>query len=491
MISLYVNQLFIESFKIHQIIGNLLYHWIPHVSHQTTSKILFGMITLIISIPYGIYWRYIMRTQPLGCAHFANIFDLNRSDLLQQEGICLGHTFYGPLRHTGFEPILCIGGTGGGKTSAFVIPNVLELKYDSLIITDIKGEIFELTGRYRQKIGDVYIFDPENPNTTPYNPFELIRIDTFYEDLDLIFSVLIPESKEPIWSMGSRSIAATLVCMMNTTQQKPTLFAVYQALCRPDLREEIAQFYELNTLNPQLKALCGKCLSVREEQFKDLSLQAQEYLSCFNQPNLSKATNSNAFNFHLLREKIQTIYIKMPANTETYGPICALFFEQLFQHSSQENNPDLSKKSITCFIDEFANLPRIPSIIKGINYLRSYRIRICLFIQHTAQLAHVYGIINKENFLAMPIKVIFNISSKEDADYFSRYCGSTTIEIKNKSEQQGRYSMQYQHQNVPLIRPDELQRLSKKYSLILKTGFVPVKSKKNFWFLHRKYRKLI
>ena len=55
-----------------------------------------------------------------------------------------------------------------------------------------------------------------------------------------------------------------------------------------------------------------------------------------------------------------------------YHSICALDF----------NEPDPDEVSITAIIDEFANLPKMPSIAKGVSFLRSYRIRVCAFVQH-------------------------------------------------------------------------------------------------------------
>ena len=448
--------------------------------------ILFGFFPWIF---YVRYWFGYGSWSTLGNARWAKGIDLYRAGFFVSRGLCLGHHFYGVLRYDQFEPILFVAGTGGGKTKAFVIPNLLELVHESVLVTDIKGEIFSATATFRMRLGPVKMFNPAHRETACYNPFSLVRRNVLHEDLDIIFKILIPDSKEALWSTGSRNIMKTLTLIEIEQGVVPTLSLLYKRLCNPKLRDQLANFYEQKEdMSDVLRNLCGKCLSVRLSQFKDLCLQAQEFLSCFDQPNLAYATSKNDFNFKQLREKVTTFYVQMPPHTETYGPICALFLAQLFQHNCEEDRPDVCQRPINCFIDEFANLPQIPSITKGINFFRSYRIRVCCFIQHTGQLSSVYGKYHRENFLAMPTKIIFNVTSREDARYFSEICGTRTVQIRSGSSR-GLFKVDWRFhtQSEPLIRPDDLQRLSKKKFVIIKTGFFPVIATKNFWFKSKKY----
>ena len=450
------------------------------------------VIGAIVWLPYIHYWLRIFTGNRLGKARMATGLDLYRAGFFSTQGVYLGDSFYGPLRYNQFEPIIFVAGTGGGKTKAMVIPNIFELAQESLLLTDIKKEIFAKTAVFRKTLGPVLVFDPEDDHTSKYNPLALVREQTVHEDLDVIFKVLIPDSKEGVWGMGSRSIVKMLTLMEIESGNTPTLSQLYRRICYPELRQELQVFYDEAEMSLQLRNLCGKCLSVRPAQFKDLCLQAQEYLGCFNQPNLAHATSGNDFNFKALRDQVTTIYITMPVHTDTYGSICALFFEQMFQHSCEENEPAPEKLSINCFIDEFANLPKIPSITKGINFLRSYRVRICAFVQHTTQIAEVYSNNDQENFLSTPMKVAFNVASKKDAEYLSGLCGTKTITVKNVSTSEPfKKNVQHQTQGIPLLRPDDIQRLSHKKLLLIKTGFFPAIARKNFWSGKKKYTRMV
>jgi len=106
---------------------------------------------------------------------------------------------------------LCIAPPGTGKTAAFIIPTILKADTVSLIINDVKPEIFEATGSYREKISDSFmldwskvdIIDHENPDKSTFFPrFNFLspqlvpprgpNRDTY---IDSIAKVIIPEPK--------------------------------------------------------------------------------------------------------------------------------------------------------------------------------------------------------------------------------------------------------------------------------------------------------
>jgi type IV secretion system protein VirD4 len=309
----------------------------------------------------------------------------------------------------------------------------------------------------------------------------LVRESHLDEDLDMIFKTLIPDSNDPLWADGSRNVAKMLAMFEILELKKtPTLQGIYETICDRNFSEKIPLMVdEIKT--QRVANLFGKFLSTREKTQKDLLLNAQEYLSKFDSPNLAYATNGNDFDFKDLRKIPMTIYLIMPANTETFGPIAAIFFEQMIRLTTENNEPGKEEYSINAFIDEFGNLPKMPSIAKGISFLRSYRIRVCAFTQHIAQLKAVYGEESKEGFLASPLKLAFNITSKQDADYFSALAGKKTVTLKNESFR-GDFSLNIssQKQLRELIQLDEIMRMSRSKLLIFRAGFQVVKAQKNF-----------
>lgn len=87
------------------------------------------------------------------------------------------------LRMNNFMSLLVIGAPECGKTSGVVIPSILANDDKSMVINDMKGELFELTGGHRAALGPVFrvdffgIDDPANgvfwPTWNPLSDMDL------------------------------------------------------------------------------------------------------------------------------------------------------------------------------------------------------------------------------------------------------------------------------------------------------------------------------
>ena len=88
-----------------------------------------------------------------------------------------------------------IARVGAGKTSRYIIPNVIErAKYPcSVIVNDPKGEVYEATSGHMKKHGfNVIVIDPEHPDRSHrFNPLTEAR-DAI--ELDQIAEILIKDA---------------------------------------------------------------------------------------------------------------------------------------------------------------------------------------------------------------------------------------------------------------------------------------------------------
>ena len=119
----------------------------------------------------------------------------NDNDLFTGKGVFLGYLDDGTyLRDNSKTHILCCAPTRSGKGVGHIIPTLLTWT-GSVIVTDIKGENWELTSGYRksQLNNKVYMFKPTSTASCHYNPLDEIRIGTVYEmnDLQLITKILV------------------------------------------------------------------------------------------------------------------------------------------------------------------------------------------------------------------------------------------------------------------------------------------------------------
>lgn len=163
------------------------------------------MAAFLFGTAIGIRFR--KKTQDShGSAHFATKEEIynfghddkgksNDNDLLKGQGVFLGSLDDGTyLRDNAKTHTLLIAPTRSGKGVGHIVPTLLTWQ-GSTVVTDIKGENWELTSGYRKSIlgNDVFKFKPKSPDSCHYNPLGEIRIGTTKEmgDLQLITKILV------------------------------------------------------------------------------------------------------------------------------------------------------------------------------------------------------------------------------------------------------------------------------------------------------------
>lgn len=119
----------------------------------------------------------------------------NENNLLTGEGVFLGYLDDGTyLRDKAKTHVLCCAPTRSGKGVGHIIPTLLTWR-GSVVVTDIKGENWELTSGYRKsQLGNkVFMFKPTAKGSCRYNPLDEIRICTTSEmgDLQNITKILV------------------------------------------------------------------------------------------------------------------------------------------------------------------------------------------------------------------------------------------------------------------------------------------------------------
>ena len=142
-----------------------------------------------------------------------------------------------------FKHLLLVAQTGAGKTTKFIIPNVLKLaeNRNSIIVTDPSGEIFSLTSGYMQSKGfKVLKFDPTDLEHSIYfNPLRYIfsykngHTEVNQVKLSILASSLVasclPGEHDAFWKAGAESLIEFFTsCLKDTPRDCHNLFNVYK-----------------------------------------------------------------------------------------------------------------------------------------------------------------------------------------------------------------------------------------------------------------------
>ena len=305
-----------------------------------------------------------------------------------------------------FKHILLVAQTGAGKTTKFIIPNVLKLAEteNSIIVTDPSGEIFSKTSGYMQSKGfNVLKFDPTDPEHSIYfNPLKFIfsydsgktYIDQVKTSLlaSSLVSSCLPGESDAFWKAGAENLIEFFTnCLRDTPRECHTLYNVYKLIesMTPDgslLNEFMIAYVNEQRLKDKWLSLIGNFNSTFQSQLAT----AQTALKPLGNEHIAKLLSKNSINFKKFKKEKTILYLTFPVNEQSfYTFILNLFYTQLF-HEYMAELP--SSKDLPLFIlyDEFghANIPNFDLVATNI---RKYKVSLTLVLQSFSQLYTQYG----------------------------------------------------------------------------------------------------
>jgi type IV secretory pathway TraG/TraD family ATPase VirD4 len=313
-----------------------------------------------------------------------------------------------------FNHFALISRTGGGKTTSFVIPNILKLaeKKNSMVITDISGELYEQTSGYLESKGyKIYVLNPENlDESIGYNPLYYATDST---KIDELVEILVKSSKSKqslggsndnaeFFESGAKSLISILIkVLLNTKNHKHINLANVRFLLNNygsegerlfELIEKYSdeklyyEFYGFKNGNPQttLSFVTNANIALSPIGIND---------------NLEKLTSKHTINFENFRKEKSVLYIKIPANKQKqYSFLQNIFYHQFFNYM-MDKLPSKNDLPIYCLLDEFGNL-NLPDFETTVTTIRKYKVSLSIILQSTMQLENKYGKANAETILS-------------------------------------------------------------------------------------------
>lgn len=432
----------------------------------------------------------------LGNAKFASGLDIYRAQFFKQEdqSILIGKQLGVPLYANGFEHVLIFAPSGSGKTCSIAIPNLFHYPY-SIVCNDVKFTLFETTSGYRKHVlgHECYCFAPARKGLTHrYNPLYFISEcpNERITDIQRIAHILIPDTKEPIWSQSSRKLFKALVLFLLDSTDYPTTLGEINRLIKQDNFDAWLQ-HQLDTTNhfdPEFYRNGYSYINNHEKTRTSILETFSGYLELFDDPAIDAATSAADFDLRDLRRKKMTIYVGVSEDDlERLSPLLTLFWQQLISFMIQEI-PNLNDEPypLLCLIDEFSSLGRLERVRRSLKLLREYRVRCILMFQYIAQTYEKYSHDEAKAFTNIKTKIAYTTEDYNDAEYISKLIGMRTKRVVSYSlsnQQQGQSSStSLSYQAVPLIRPEELMKMSLQIALIVRAGNSPVKAKQYIWY---------
>lgn len=405
-----------------------------------------------------------------------------------------------------FPHALIVAPTGRGKTTGFVIPNLLTFS-GSAVVLDVKGENFEATARHRSSHGDdVYRFAPtdwKDKRTHRYNP--LLRIAQLKDpnqqqmELQLLATLFLQSDSDRTAGLLKGGIDLFVAAgLLAFERKRPTLGEIYQITASGgDKRKECMNLRD-EVQNRAAKLIFERMASMNNDTLTSyISLLMTSGLDQWSNPAIDAATRVSDFDFRTIRKKPFTVYLVVAPNmVRPMAALIRLFFSDLIS-SLQDNEPGKDEPwPVMIMLDEFNRLGKMPIVVESIETLRAYRGHLAVVTQTIPALDEIYGENTRKALQGNAgVKLYLTPSDEKTVEELSSAVGMTTKRVVTRSRSIGRNpfegrSMSERTEETSLLPKDEARRMPLDEIVMIVDAQMPIRAKRIQYFNDPYFKKI-
>lgn len=405
-----------------------------------------------------------------------------------------------------FPHALIVAPTGRGKTTGFVIPNLLTFK-GSAVVLDVKGENFEATARHRASQGDkVYRFAPVDWNdrrTHRYNP--LLRIAALVDpnqqqmELQLLATLFLQSDSDRTQGLLKGGIDLFVAAGLLAFQRKvPTLGEIYRITSSGGNKQKEFLKRRDEVQNRAAKLIFERMGSTNNDTLTSyVSLLMTSGLDQWSNPAVDEATSVSDFDFRTIRKEPFTVYLVVAPNmVKPMAALIRLFFSDLIS-SLQDKEPGSDEPwPVMIILDEFNRLGKMPIVVESIETLRSYKGRLAIVTQTIPALDEIYGENTRRALQGNAgVKLYLTPSDEKTVEELSKAVGKTTKRVVTRSRSIGRNpfegrSMSERTEETSLLPEDEARRMPLDDIVMVVDAQMPVRAKRIKYFEDPFFKKI-
>ncbi|TCR80819.1 type IV secretory system conjugative DNA transfer family protein [Rhizobium sp. BK376] len=442
-------------------------------------------------------------SNPLGDAAFQDPASLRRGGWFRKSGHVFGRSGRHLLCRNDDRHHLVIGPTRSGKGVGYVIPNALVFP-GSMIVTDLKGEIFKLTAGYRKANGhEVFLFSPGSPKTHRWNALDFVRADRGSRTIDIqnIAAILIPESAgsdNAIWQgIAQQVIAGVISYVLESVHydDRRTLGDVNAFFnSGVDLQDLMRRIEEREPdLSRFTRDSFNAYIALNERAARSALLDIQKALSPFRNERVVAATSTTDMDLTSLQHRPITIYLAPTITDMTMlRPLLTLFVQQVMDLLTRKHDP--SALPVYFLLDEFRQLKKMDEVLNKLPYVAGYNIKIAFIIQNLKNLDEIYGETARHSLLGnCGLQIILGANDQATADYASKALGKKTIRYQSDTKTvelfgRSRRTKVEQIRERDLLMPQEIRQMPLDRLIILVEGERPIYGSKLRYYADKPFR---
>jgi type IV secretory pathway TraG/TraD family ATPase VirD4 len=398
---------------------------------------------------------------------------------------------------------------GQGKTTGYIIPMLFEADPKANIIcVDIKGELFEITSGYREKIArrfgnHITVFDPDQIMRTskgapsPFAvPWDITAMCKDFQVALGVSDILVQgiqssqSNSGGIWtSLAQQNLAVLLHLAAHSSLGMRMVVDSVNAKNGPYL-EKLADIFKAK-MNPMaLKTLQG-WLGMYQEGKDSVFITIQSAISAYLSDNVleaSKKAGSISFPDFVAGEG-NTHYICVSSSKQSqYASVIVSHIDQAISAAIElaERTPgNALPNRLYVLIDEAGNLTKLPKLKNYLATLRSMNIRIITVWQNVSQIQALYGNDDANHIVDASGSRLFLGGSSDTAtlELMQKLAGEKRERKISKTKSKGQAgSTSESDEYRPLLSAQEARQLPRGQGLLISSNIPPVRIHSIPWF---------
>ncbi len=411
----------------------------------------------------------------------------------------------------GKSPLLCFdgsfgsshgivfAGSGGFKTTSVTIPTALKWG-GGLVVLDPSSEVAPMVSEHRRQAGrKVIVLDP-TASAVGFNALDWIgrHGNTKEEDIVAVATWIMTDNarmasaRDDFFRASAMQLLTALiadVCLSGHTAEKDqTLRRVRANLSEPEpqLRARLTKIYE-GSESDFVKENVAVFVNMTPETFSGVYANAVKETHWLSYPNYAGLVSGDSFSTDDLANGETDIFIALNLKVLEAHPGLARVVIGSLLNAIYNRNGDVIGRTLF-LLDEVARLGYLRILETARDAGRKYGITLTMIFQSLGQMREAYGGRDATSkWFESASWISFSaINDPDTADYISKRCGDTTVEVDQTNRSSGvkgsSRSRSKQLNRRPLILRHEVLRMRADEQIVFTAGNAPLRCGRAVWF---------
>lgn len=376
-----------------------------------------------------------------------------------------------------------LAGSGRGKTTGYILNQIVLNKHKTTISTDGKGELYRLTSKLKAAEGfKILYIDFVKFLGDRWNPLSQLNFD----EIDNFSTNLVESADDDsknVWGSNAINLISACIAYVFEVEAKENqnMVTVRQLINLSE--EDIKQAFEDLPDDSIAKDYFSEVSESKDKVWDGIVTTTKSATRFWKQKRIRNFTEVSDFSFTDLGTEKIAMYIRIHPTDKTYEVLVNTFFKQMFNTLIEEVDQFGGRYpvEINFDLDEFTNAGKIPSFQGILSFVRALGLNISLFVQDIAQMNLVYGEEDTKSIVANCDNFVFlgTNESSTTAPFIEKKLGETTKILRDntgkaKDTDYKDDSLKYTYFKRSLMSVSEILKLPKALGVYFHSGCDPL-----------------